>query len=64
MTMREKKSNKESFNLDMDPILEIEFNSLDIYEQISMGGFSTIHRGHYKGLDVAVKKIFNPKITE
>jgi hypothetical protein len=62
--MREKKSNKESFNLDMDPILEIEFNSLDIYEQISMGGFSTIHLGHYKGLDVAVKKIFNPKITE
>lgn len=48
----------------MDPILEIEFNSLDIYDQISMGGFSTIHRGHYKGLEVAVKKIFNPKITE
>lgn len=29
-----------------------------------MGGFSTIHRGRYKGLEVAVKKIFNPKINE
>lgn len=29
-----------------------------------MGGFSTIHKGEYKGLKVAVKKIFNPKINE
>ena len=29
-----------------------------------MGGFSTIHKGSYKGLKVAVKKTFNPKITE
>ena len=29
-----------------------------------MGGFSTIHKGLYKGLDVAVKKIFNPKIND
>ena len=25
-----------------------------------MGGFSTIHKGSYKGLKVAVKKTFNP----
>jgi hypothetical protein len=31
-------------------ILEINFNDLDIYEQISMGGFSTIHRADYKDL--------------
>jgi hypothetical protein len=29
-----------------------------------MGGFSTIHKGMYKGLKVAVKKNFNPKINE
>jgi hypothetical protein len=29
-----------------------------------MGGFSTIHKGRYCGIDVAVKKIFNPNITE
>ena len=57
-------SNKESFNLDVDSLLEISYNDLQIYDQISMGGFSTIHSGQYKGLDVAVKKIFNPKINE
>lgn len=29
-----------------------------------MGGFSVIHKGSYKGLEVAVKKVFNPNITE
>lgn len=29
-----------------------------------MGGFSTIHKGRYCGIDVAVKKIFNPNINE
>ena len=29
-----------------------------------MGGFSTIHKGEYHGLDIAVKKVFNPKINE
>lgn len=29
-----------------------------------MGGFSTIHKGSYKGLKVAVKKNFNPKIDQ
>jgi hypothetical protein len=29
-----------------------------------MGGFSIIDRGRYKGLEVAVKKVFNPKISE
>lgn len=65
MSMKHKSSSKtQSFNLDVDPILEINFNDMELYEQISMGGFSTIHRGFYKGLEVAVKKTFNPKITE
>jgi len=29
-----------------------------------MGGFSTIHKGKYCGLEVAIKKVFNPKINE
>lgn len=29
-----------------------------------MGGFSTIHRGEYQGLEVAVKKVFNPNVNE
>lgn len=29
-----------------------------------MGGFSTIHRGRFSGIDVAIKKIFNPNINE
>jgi hypothetical protein len=29
-----------------------------------MGGFSTIHKGKYFGIEVAVKKIFNPNINE
>jgi hypothetical protein len=33
-------------------------------EEISMGGFSTIHRGKFFELEVAIKKVFNPNITE
>ena len=29
-----------------------------------MGGFSTIHKGKYFGMDVAIKRVFNPNITE
>ena len=29
-----------------------------------MGGFSTIHRGRYMQLQVAIKKVFNPNISE
>lgn len=37
---------------------------MEVGEQISQGGFSTIHKAIYKGLNVAVKKNFNPKIDE
>jgi serine/threonine protein kinase len=29
-----------------------------------MGGFSTIHKGKYFDIDVAIKKVFNPNISE
>ena len=64
LSLKEKQSGKESFHLDMETILEIKFDQLQIGDQISMGGFSTIHKGDYKGLRVAVKKMFNPKINE
>lgn len=48
----------------MESIMEIKFSQLEVGEQISMGGFSTIHKGSYKGLKVAIKKTFNPKITD
>lgn len=28
------------------------------------GGFSLVHKGRYRGCDVAIKKIFNPNITQ
>lgn len=65
MSVKENRSTgKESFQLDNDSILEIKFNQLEVGAQISQGGFSTIHKGIYKGLQVAVKKNFNPKIDE
>ena len=45
-------------------VLTLEMKDLQIGEQISMGGFSTIHIGKYFELDVAIKKVFNPNISE
>jgi len=42
----------------------LKTQDLNIGEQISMGGFSTIHRGKYLSMEVAIKKVFNPNITE
>ena len=42
----------------------LRMGDLQIGEQISMGGFSIIHRGRYFDMDVAIKKVFNPNITE
>ncbi|KAL4451158.1 hypothetical protein ABPG74_021480 [Tetrahymena malaccensis] len=48
----------------LDPVQEIEFKDLEIRDAISQGGFSIVHKGKYKGCDVAIKKIFNPNITQ
>ena len=42
--------------------LEIDFNEIEFGEVISQGGFSIVHKGKYKGMQVAIKKIFDPVI--
>jgi serine/threonine protein kinase len=37
---------------------------LEIGEQIGSGGFSVIHKGTLNGTPVAIKKIFDPSITD
>ena len=45
-------------------IPQINFNDLHLGEKIGQGGFSEIQRAKWLNLDVAVKIIFDPKITE
>lgn len=39
-------------------------NDIYIGEQISQGGFSVIHKGLLNGSPVAIKKIFDPRLTD
>lgn len=39
-------------------------SDIEIGEQIGQGGFSVIHKGFLNGTPVAVKKIFDPRLTE
>lgn len=43
---------------------EIALDDLDFGDQIGQGGFSVIHKGFLNGTPVAIKKIFDPKITD
>ena len=45
-------------------IPQINFNDLHLSDKIGQGGFSEIQRARWLNLDVAVKIIFDPKITE
>ena len=62
--MREQQKEKDQENLSKNGVLQIKISDLVIGQQISMGGFSTIHKGIYHGLDVVVKKVFNPNVNE
>ena len=44
-------------------VREITMSDIDIGEQIGQGGFSVIHKGLLNGTPVAIKKIFDPNIT-
>jgi serine/threonine protein kinase len=45
-------------------VREITLDDIEIGEQISQGGFSVIHKGTLNGTPVAIKKIFDPRLTE
>jgi len=45
-------------------VREVQHSDMQIGEQIGQGGFSTIHKGTLNGTPVAIKKIFDPQITD
>jgi len=45
-------------------VREITLDDIEIGEQISQGGFSVIHKGSLNGTPVAIKKIFDPRLTD
>jgi len=42
----------------------IEYEDLDVREQVGGGGYSLVFRGFWKGCPVAIKRWFDPKLTE
>ena len=47
----------------MPGVREISINDIEVAEQIGQGGFSVIHKGLLNGTPVAIKKIFDPNMT-
>ena len=45
-------------------VREITIDDIEIGEKIGQGGFSTIHVGKLNGTPVAIKKIFDPRLTD
>ena len=45
-------------------VREITIQDIEIGEKIGQGGFSTIHKGKLNGTPVAIKKIFDPRLTD
>jgi hypothetical protein len=52
------------FNNKNSNVLDINMNDIEIKEKIGEGGFATINKGKWLFLDVAVKIIFDPKVTQ
>ena len=48
----------------MPGVREITIDDIEIGEKIGQGGFSTIHVGKLNGTPVAIKKIFDPRLTD
>jgi serine/threonine protein kinase len=45
-------------------VREIILSDLELGEKIAQGGFSVIHKGKLNGTPVAIKKIFDPRLTD
>ena len=45
-------------------VREIILSDLELGEKIAQGGFSVIHKGTLNGTPVAIKKIFDPRLTD
>lgn len=45
-------------------IKEINYEQIDIKNQIGQGGFSIIYKGNYLNIPVAVKILFDPNVNE
>ena len=45
-------------------VREITLNDIEVGDKIGQGGFSTIHVGTLNGTPVAIKKIFDPRLTD
>jgi serine/threonine protein kinase len=45
-------------------VREITLDDIEIGEKIGQGGFSVIHKGKLNGTPVAIKKIFDPRLTD
>ena len=45
-------------------VREVTLDDLEMGEQIGQGGFSVIMKGKLNGTPVAIKKIFDPRITD
>ena len=45
-------------------VREITLDDIELGDKIGQGGFSTIHKGKLNGTPVAIKKIFDPRLTD
>lgn len=45
-------------------VREITLSDIEIGDKIAQGGFSVIHKGKLNGTPVAIKKIFDPRLTD
>lgn len=45
-------------------VREITVTDIELGEKIAQGGFSVIHKGKLNGTPVAIKKIFDPRLTD
>lgn len=43
---------------------QIPYEELDVQDQIGGGGFSIVHRGFWRGTPVAIKKWFDPSMSD